>query len=516
MTTLLQRISGSTIARNLADAGLNRYAMNRVRELDAMDVAREQKRVLMNLIRKTRNTKFGRDHRFSDIETVADYQKRVPLRTYEQMWRDYWEHSYPRLQGVTWPDHVPYYALSSGTTSGSTKYIPVTYEMLASNKRGGLTDLAFFLHQHPRAPIFRGRIFFLGGSTDLKANDDGSFLGDLSGIAAREVPSAFRPYLFPSPDVALMGNWEQKVKILAEQSAKLPITVISGVPSWLLTLFEYLKQVTGKKTIAEIWPTLQLVIHGGAMFEPYRNVFREVIGNDDVAFQDTYPASEGYVAVEDLRYKMLRLLPDNGIFFEFVPADELSSENPTRHWAGDLEPGVNYAVVMTTCAGLFSYVIGDTVRFERRDVPLLHFTGRTKYFLSAFGEHLISEEIEKAVAMAADDTGALVVDFHVGPIFPTQPKEPGHHRYLIEFAREPQDLARFTQRLDEALHELNKDYVAYRVGSISLGPPQVRSIKSGGFNSWMKSKGKFGGQHKVPRMDNSGTLTLEMSEYFAQ
>lgn len=515
MTTLLQRISGSPLARSIADAGLNRYAFSRVRELDAMDVAREQKRVLINLIRRARNTTFAKDHRFADIETVADYQQRVPLRTYEQMWRDYWEAAYPRLQGVTWPDYIPYYALSSGTTSGATKYIPVTREMLASNKKGGLTDLAFFLHEHPRAPIFRGKIFFLGGSTDLKPNEDGSLWGDLSGIAAKEVPDPLRPYFYPSPDVALMGNWEQKVKVLAEQSAKEPITVISGVPSWLLTLFDYLKQVTGKRTIAEIWPNLQLVIHGGAMFEPYRNIFREVIGNDQVAFQDTYPASEGYVAVEDLRYKMLRLLPDNGIFFEFVPADELGNEKPTRHWAGNLEPGVNYAVVMTTCAGLWSYVIGDTVRFERSDVPLLKFTGRTKYFLSAFGEHLISEEVEKAVAMAAEETDATVIDFHVGPVFPSRPKEPGHHRYLIEFAREPQDLARFTQRLDEALHEINKDYVAYRVGSITMAAPEVRLVRHGGFGDWMKSKGKFGGQHKVPRMDNTGKITEEMSRFFA-
>lgn len=515
-TTLVQRISGSDFIRRIADAGLNRYAFMRVRELDGLDLVRTQRRELMKLLRFARNTKFGRDHDFADINSVADYQKRVPLRTYEQFWNDYMGAAYPRLNGVTWPEHVPYHALSSGTTSGATKYIPVTRQMIASNKKAALTNLAYFLHEHPRAPIFRGRIFFLGGSTDLKTNDDGSLYGDLSGMSAREVPDALRPYFFPPPDIALMGNWEQKVQILAEKSAKLPITAVSGVPSWLLTLFDYLKKVTGKNHIADIWPTLQLVIHGGAMFDPYRRVFHEIIGNDDVVFQDTYPASEGYVAVEDLRYQMLRLIPDHGIFFEFVPAEELGSDKPTRHWVENLETGVNYAVVMTTCAGLYSYVIGDTVRFERKDVPLMKFTGRTKYFLSAFGEHLISEEIEKAVSMAAESTGALVVDFHVGPVFPTQPNKPGYHRYLMEFSREPDNLATFTQRLDEALHELNKDYVAYRVGSISLGPPEVVPVPSGGFAEWMKSKGKFGGQHKLPRMDNTGKLTEEMTRFLIE
>lgn len=514
MTKLLQRISGSTLARRMVDAGINRYAFGRVRELDTLDLVRTQRQQLMKIVHRAHDTKFGRDHRFAEIETVKDYQRRVPLRTYEQFWNDYFAATYPRLQGVTWPDFVPYYALSSGTTSGATKYLPITYDMLTSNKKAAFTNLAFFLHQHPRAPIFRGKIFFLGGSTELKSNADGSLYGDLSGISAREVYDVMRPYFYPPPDVALLGNWETKVQILAEQSAKLPITIIGGVPSWLLTLFDYVKKVTGKKHIADIWPTLQLVVHGGAMFDPYRPVFREIIGNDRVEFLDTYPASEGYIAIEDLRYRMLRLIPDHGIFFEFVPVDELANDKPTRHTVADLEPGVNYAVVLTTCAGLYAYIIGDTVRFERRDPPVMKFTGRTKYFLSAFGEHLISEEIEKAVSMAAEATNALVIDFHVGPIFPTEPNKPGHHRYLIEFSRQPRNLDDFTRKLDEALHELNKDYVAYRVGSISLGMPEVRVVRTGGFADWMKSKGKFGGQHKLPRMDNSGNLTREMSEWF--
>jgi hypothetical protein len=514
--SLLQKISGSKPVRRLADAYLTRYAFYRIGQIDQLSPVESQARTLRDLVRLAQFTKFGRDHDFSSIRTVADYQRRVPLRSYEQMWSEYWQAVFPRLQGITWPEFIPYYALSSGTTSGATKYLPVSRQMVKSNRNSALTTLAYFLHEHPKAPVFRGRAFFLGGSTDLKQNEDGSLYGDLSGISAREVSSILRPYFFPPPDIGLMGDWEQKVKVLARESAHLPITMLTGVPSWLLTLFDYLKKETGKQHIIDIWPTLQLVVHGGAMFDPYRRVFREVVGSEHVSFQDTYPSSEGYVATEDPRYGLLRLFVDNGIFFEFVPVDELNKDKPTRHTVANLETGAQYAVVLTTCAGLWSFILGDTVRFERRDPPLLKFTGRTKYFLSAFGEHLISEEIEQAVTRAAEATGAMVVDFHVGPIFPTEPNKPGHHRYLIEFSKPPGDLVQFTTKLDEALHELNKDYVAYRVGSISLGPPEVTPVRCGGFADWMRSKGKLGGQHKVPRMDNSGQITAEISNFLSK
>ena len=225
--------------------------------------------------------------------------------------------------------------------------------------------------------------------------------GDLSGITVREASSLLRPFTFPPTELALVRDWEQKMTMLAEQSARLPITMLSGMPSWLLVLFDRLLQITGRKTIAEVWPGLRLVMHGGTKFDPYRSLFQRLIGSSDVRFHETYPASEGYVAAEDPRYGLLRLLPDHGIFFEFVPVDELNSTRPTRHTIADVEPGVQYAVVLTTCAGLWSYVLGDTVCFERREPPLFRFTGRTRYFLSAFGEHLINEEIERAVAEAA-------------------------------------------------------------------------------------------------------------------
>ena len=520
--SVLQGLAGRPLVRRATDAVFGRFALRRARQLDRLPAGRVQEQTLLRLVRHARATRFGRDHAFASVRTVADYQARVPLRDYDAFWADYWGPAFPFLQGVSWPGPVPYFALSSGTTSGATKYLPVSREMLASNRQAALTTLALFLAAHPGTPLFTGRLFFLGGSTDLQdlaakagAPARGPVLaGDLSGIAAREVSPLLRPYTFPPLDLALVQDWERKMDLLARRGAVQPITMLSGVPSWLLVLFDRLRQVTGKDRISSVWPGLRLVIHGGTRFDPYRALFEKEIGNPAVHFLETYPSSEGFVATEDPRHGLLRLVPDHNLFFEFVPRDELDAPRPTRHTVAEVEPGVQYAVVLTTCAGLWSYVIGDTVCFERRDPPLLRFTGRTRYYLSAFGEHLISEEVERAVAAAATATNTAVVDFHVGPVFPESPAAPGRHRYLVEFAAPPTDLARFALELDTALAWLNEDYRAHRQGDLTMRAPEVIPVRRGGFADWMRSRGQLGGQHKVPRMDNSGTLTAELSRYF--
>jgi hypothetical protein len=327
------------------------------------------------------------------------------------------------------------------------------------------------------------------------------------------VSAVLRPYTYPPPHLALLDDWEEKLECLARQSAELPITLVSGVPSWLLVLFERLRQLTGRERVAEVWPSLRVVVHGGTRFDPYRSLFRRLVG-DGVHFLETYPASEGFVAAEDPRHELLRLIPDHGVFFEFVPVGELGRERPARHTVADFVPGVQYAVVLTTCAGLWSYVLGDTVCFERRDPPLLRFTGRTKQFLSAFGEHLIGEEVERAVAQAAAGVGADVIDFHVGPVFPGSAGGAGRHRYLVEFARPPGDAEPFAREVDAALCRLNEDYRAHRAGDLTLRRPEVIVVRRGGFADWMRSRGQLGGQHKVPRMDNSGRLTEELTGWF--
>ncbi|HYV36049.1 MAG TPA: GH3 auxin-responsive promoter family protein [Gemmataceae bacterium] len=513
MTPLLQSLAGNVLSRRAADLFFGIYARRRVRYVDAQDINHIQTETLLSLVRHAQHTRFGREHDFGRIRTLADYQERVPLRDYDAFWSEYWQPAFPNLADVTWPGPIPYLALSSGTTTGTTKYIPVSPEMLASNRRAAMTSLSWFRAAFPAKSLFTGRMFFLGGSTDLQEHCDGKVLaGDLSGIVAREVPSLLRPYSFPPLDVALMKDWERKLGCLVEQSCTLPITVVSGVPSWLLALFERILQTTGRDKLVDVWPTLQVIVHGGTSFEPYRSRFRRVVGSDAVQFLETYPASEGFVAAEDPRHQLLRLILDHQVFFEFVPVEELGKDNPARHTAADVVPGVQYAVVLTTCAGLWSYILGDTVCFESRDPPLLRFTGRTRAGLSAFGEHLIGEEIERAITAAAEATGAEVVDFHVGPVFPESAGVPGRHRYLVEFAQLPGDLSAFARRLDEMLAKVNEDYAAHRAADLTMLAPEVWPVRRGGFADWMRSRGKLGGQHKLPRVDGSGRLTQEMSE----
>ncbi len=513
---MMQRLIGTAMARRAADALFGCHARRRVRQLDAQLVGDVQHKALLKLVRHAQHTRFGRDHDFARIRTVAEFQERVPLRDYDAFWKDYWQPVFPQLADATWPGAIPYLALSSGTTSGSTKYIPVSPAMLASNRRAAVTSMSWFRAAFPTKPLFTGRMFFLGGSTDLQQLCAGKpassvLAGDLSGIAAREVPNLLRPFSFPPLDIALMRDWERKFEQLALQSRHLPITVVGGVPSWLLVLFERMLQLTGRAKLIDVWPTLQVIVHGGTSFEPYRSLFTRIVGCDDVQFLETYPASEGFVAAEDPRYRLLRLIPDHQVFFEFVPVAELGANKPTRHTIADAVPGLQYAVVLTTCAGLWSYVLGDTVCFEKLDPPLLRFTGRTRYGLSAFGEHLIGEEIERAVTVAAEATAAAVVDFHVGPVFPDVPGTPGRHRYLVEFAQPPADVTAFARHLDDTLGKLNEDYAAHRAGDLTMLMPEVWPVRRGGFADWMRAHGKLGGQHKLPRMDGTGRLTQELS-----
>jgi hypothetical protein len=516
---ILEHLAGLPFVRRLSDAFLGHYARKRTARLDSQPAGTVQERTLLRLVRRGRHTRFGREHDFGRIRSLADYQARVPLRDYENFWSEYWRPTFPILDNVSWPGLIPYFALSSGTTSGATKYVPVSRAMLRSNRRAALTAVAFFLAAHPGTPLCTGRLFFLGGSTDLQVlarSPAPVRAGDLSGIAACEVPPLLRPYTFPPLDLALRTDWDEKMRRLAERGAALPITALSGVPSWLLVLFDRLLQATGKEHVAEVWPRLRLVLHGGTRFDPYRKLFCERIGNPAVRLLDTYPASEGYIATEDSRHGLLRLLPDHDVFFEFVPCAELGSARPARHTAASVQPGVRYAVVLTTCAGLWSYILGDTVCFEHREPPLLRFTGRTKDCLSAFGEHLIGDEVERAVAAAAEAAGTAVVDFHAGPVFPESPAIPGRHRFLVELAGSAgaEAVAVFARALDAALGRLNADYAAHRQGDLTVLAPEVCPVPPGGFAAWLRSRGQLGGQHKVPRLDSTGDLTAQLSLFF--
>jgi hypothetical protein len=509
----LVAVAGAPPVRAMVNRAFHRGARRRVAALNAADPLAIQERALRGLLRKAEATRFGRDHRFAAIDSVSAFQGAVPLRQYEDLWTRYLKDQYPVFDNLTWPGRTPYLALTSGTTSGATKYIPVSRAMLASNQKGARTMVAYHLAARPDSRLFQGRLFFLGGSSDLERPGPGVRQGDLSGIASKEVAEVLRPYTFPPLELALEPNWDRKLALLAERSLREPVTLIGGVPNWLLALFQRLLELSGKTTIAEVWPTLEVVVHGGVKFDPYRDAFAEVLGSPKIRLQETYPCSEGFIAFGDPASGLLRLVFDHGIFYEFVPVDELDSPRPTRHWLGTVEPGVNYAIVVSTCAGMWAHQIGDTVRFESLDPPLLTFTGRTKYTLSAFGEHLISEEIEGAVAAASERTGASVLDWHVGPVFEGAM---GHHLFIFEFRKAPADLVEFREALDAELSRRNADYLAHRAEGVGLPLPAMVVARTGGFDAWMRSRGKLGGQHKVPRMDNAGTLTRQLAEFLRE
>ncbi len=495
---------------------LRLYARRRLRHLAETDSLETQRRVLWSLVRHARGTKFGRDHDFSAVRSLDDYRSRVPLRDYDAFWESYWREPFPSLNDCTWPGPVPWLAVSSGTTTGTTKFIPVSREMRRSNVRAGADLLVHHLANRPDSRLLAGRVFMLGGSTGLVRRAPGVLSGDLSGIAAAEMPAWARLRYFPPRDLESIADWETKIERFAERSLETEISAVAGTPSWLSIFLERLAEIAGTATrrIADIWPGLELLSHGGVAWAPYRDRFAALLEGSRAETREVYPASEGFFAVADRADgEGLRLLLDTGIFYEFVPLDGLDGANPDCRWIGDAEPGVNYALAVTTCAGLWRYLVGDTVTLVGRDPPRVLVTGRTSYMLSAFGEHVIGAEVEQAVAEAARAIGATVSDFAAGSLFPEETGGRGGHLYIVELgadagARGPDagQAARFAERLDATLRRLNDDYAAHRAGGYGMDAARVRFVPPGAFAAWMKSRGKLGGQNKVPRIVNDPEL----------
>jgi len=482
------------------------YARRRGRVLAGEKTVDVQRKQLLKLLRHAANTKFGRDHGFAAISDIAGFQARVPLRRYEEMWRDYWQPAFPRLTDCSWPGTIPYFALSSGTTSGTTKYIPCSQEMNRANERGALDLVVHHLINRRKSRLLAGKTFMLGGSTDLSELAPGIFTGDLSGIAAARVPPWSRPYVYPPRNLALIPDWEKKIDVLARGILKEDIRAIAGTPSWLLIFFERmfaLKPQRGAE-LGAFFPDLELVVHGGVNFAPYRPQFEALMAGTRAETREAYAASEGFIAVQDRGPgEGMRLICDHGLFYEFIPVEELDAPNPIRHWAGSIELGIDYALAVTSCAGLWAYLLGDIVRFVNRAPPRLLVTGRTSYFLSSFGEHLTGEEIESAVGAAATAIEAQIADFAVGSVFPGEVRRRGGHLYVVEFSTpppKPAEMKIFLDTIDAELSRRNDDYRAHRSGGFGLDPPQLKAVGRGTFEAWMKSRGQLGGQHKVPRV----------------
>jgi len=493
---------------------LKAYSRFRVSQLRSQGASREslgstQTQQLLKLVRKARNTRFGIDHGFKYISSVADFQKQVPLRRYEEIWDEYWKDQFPNIKNCTWPGLIKYYALSSGTSSGTTKYIPYTSEIMKATTRAGVDLLCHHVLNKPYSQILGGKSFILTGSTDLTEQAPGILGGDMSGICMKIMPAWARDRSYPPAGISGIKNWEMMIDRFAEASLSVDIRSLNGAPSWMLLFLDKLRQLrpeTGGK-LAKLYPNLEMVVHGGMNFEPYKKIYSDILAGSKTETREVYPASEGFFAVQDHGYgEGMRLIVDHGIFYEFVPLSELTSSSPTRHWISNVEPDVDYALVLSSCAGLWSYVIGDIVKFVDVTPPRLLMTGRTSYMLSAVGEHLIGEEIDKCLFAAATKIGLEIAEYSVGAIFPKTSKELIGHQYVIEFRERiptETDCSALMYHLDNKLQEINEDYQAHRRNEYGLYPPNLLVALPGAFNDWMKSRGKLGGQNKVPRVINN-------------
>lgn len=460
-----------------------------------------QQTIFKSILNKAQHTRFGREHGFSGIKSHADFVKAVPVRDYEGL-KGYFTQVKQGEKDVLWPDKPLYLAKTSGTTSG-TKYIPITRDSISNHINGARDALLAYVYETGRSQFLDGKLIFLSGSPVLE-EVGGIHTGRLSGIANHHVPGYLRTNQLPSYETNCIEDWETKLDQIIEETIDQNMTLISGIPPWVQMYFDKLIQQTGKP-IKDIFPNFQLFVYGGVNFEPYRKKLFESVGKQ-VDSIELFPASEGFFAYQDKQNDSgLLLLLDAGIFYEFIPTEEYFNENPTRLTIGEVEVGVNYALVISSNAGLWGYSIGDTVKFTSINPCKLIVSGRIKHFISAFGEHVIGEEVEKAMKLAmAKFTNVELIEFTVAP-YVSQSHGASYHEWLVEFAREPQNLDKFAKELDEQLQKLNSYYYDLIKGNI-LQPLKITPLPPGTFREYMKSQGKLGGQNKVPRLSNDRKL----------
>ncbi len=455
----------------------------------------------MRLLKTCRTTAFGKQHGFAAIGSVAEYQACVPLRRYEDFFERWWKPNFPYYQNGTWPGLIPYLAESSGTTTGRTKYLPVSHDMIRANQSAAADVLGFHLAARPNSRLLGGRTLMLGGSTALRRMGPGVKAGDLSGIAAVTMPWWAKRRSWPPHDIALLPKWDEKLDRIAAGAIGQDIRGLSGTPSWLLVLFERLsaKHPDHPNTLAGIFPKLELVIHGGVGFSPYAAAFQAWLQGSGAELREVYAASEGFVAAADgVAGDGMRLMLDHGLFFEFVRIEEVEEKNPRRFWIGDAETGRDYALVLTSNAGVWSMIIGDRVRLLDGDPPRILVTGRLGLELCLFGEHVIGAEIDRAIEAGAAACACAIADYTAHAFLCEDGR--GRHLFAIEPASGSIDPAVFGLALDRKLRAGNADYDTHRAGNVQLLPPLIRPLPPGSFDAWMRKRNRLGGQNKVPRV----------------
>ncbi len=477
----------------------------RQRELERQDRdgGAVQRETLRSLIGKAKDTSYGREHGYATIRSYDDFARQVPLNTYEELKGDidrmrHGEHD------ILWPGLVKWYAKSSGTTADKSKFIPVSQEGLhKAHYAGGFDALAFYLRNHPESRILDGKSLILGGSHVPNYDVKDAIVGDVSAIMLENVNPLVNLVRVPKKETALIADFEEKRDRIARDTLNQNITSLTGVPSWMMSVLTRVLELSGKAHLEEVWPNLEVFFHGGVAFTPYRRQYQRLITSPKMHYMETYNASEGFFGIQnDPGDPALRLTLDFGIFYEFLPMDEFGRENPTVVPLWGVETGRNYAVVISTCCGLWRYILGDTVRFTATNPCKFVITGRTRHFINAFGEELIIDNAEQGLAWACSQTGAEVLEYTAAPVFMDEAAR-CRHQWLIEFSREPDDLDAFTDLLDQRLQEINSDYEAKRFKDITLQKPELVQARPGLFHEWMKQRGKLGGQNKVPRLSNS-------------
>jgi len=499
----------STILNSL----LSWYFKKRIQQVQfAIDNPLEvQADLFKELLAQGSKTTFGVEHGFSGIKSMEDFRNNVPVRDYEGL-KPYIERTMKGEQQVLWPSEINWFAKSSGTTSDKSKFIPVTFEALENCQFRGARDLlTIYCHNNPETRIFEGKGLLIGGSHEVSKYAKNSYWGDLSAVMMNNLPFWVNLLRTPGKDIALMPDWEQKMDAMVEATRHQDVRSISGVPTWTMLLIKRLMEEQNAKDLTEIWPNIELYMHGGVSFTPYRDQFNHLIPEESMRYLESYNASEGFFGIQDSltsRGDML-LMMDYGILYEFLPLDQLTREFPETISLEDVEIGVSYAMIITTNSGLWRYNIGDTIEFTDLNPYRFKITGRTKLFINAFGEELMIENAERAIFEACNSTNAKVREFTAAPIFFSD-KTGGGHEWLIEFEQQPDDLTNFQTELDSILKNLNSDYEAKRAGDLALAPPKVQVCTDGTFYEWMKRKGKLGGQHKVPRLSNDRKIIEEI------
>ena len=466
--------------------------------------------VLRRLTSKAERTEWGREHGFESLRTYEDFAASSPVNTYEDL-----KLAIDRMrQGerdVLWPGQVRWYAKSSGTTNDKSKFIPVSQDGLRdTHYAGGRDAVAWYLGNNPHSRIFDGKALILGGSHASNYNLKNSLVGDLSAILIENINPLVNLVRVPKKETALLSDFELKRDRIAHEAIRENVTNLSGVPSWMLSVMNRVLEITGKDNLSEVWPNLEMFFHGGVAFTPYREQYRKLIPSANMHYMETYNASEGFFGIQDDPSDLsMSLMLDYGVFYEFIPMDELESPNPHVVPLWGVETGRNYAMLISTSSGLWRYMIGDTVRFTSANPYKIVITGRTKFFINAFGEELIVDNAEAGLAEACRQTGAQVLEYTAAPVF-MDGEGKCRHQWLVEFAKEPADIALFARILDETLQHVNSDYEAKRYKDITLQPLELVAARKGLFHDWLASKGKLGGQHKVPRLSNNRVHIEEM------